>query len=522
MTRDAGDEPLFLAVDVGMSGVKASVFDASGTCLHRQSVAVGRYSPRLGWSELDLDEVWLAVSRALRRVSGMTGIKSKVVGLGISVASPTVAVADSDGSPLCGAPTYSDNRAQERLEQLRGRIDDGEFLKITGNRLSLPTCSAVSMLHLADTLGRPIGELQFGHLSSYLVNRLTGRWVMDWTNASFTGLVDSEEPGAWSTEACESVGFPPELLPELVAPYQPVGGLTAQASAETGLYRSVTVVAGGADTACSAYGVGCIEEGDVFESAGTSGVLTFCQATPPENPLFMNRSHVVPGRWLSHGAMSAVGASIGWLADKVFPELADPEEGGFSRLTSEAAEAEVGAGGVTFLPYLLGERTPVWDPEARGAWMGLSAELERRHLIRAVFESAGYGLRQMLDIQEELGHPKVSEILLVGGGARNRFWTGLKADITGRRYQRAGEEETASLGAAMLAVVGADNYGDIRSILSMELKPKAEIIEPTTDESAIDTYERRYRVYTSMYRAQKEALAAGEWRPERRSRSPSP
>lgn len=504
-------EGLTLSLDVGTSGVKTGLFTADGQIIAQGSAPLSLRAPRPGWSELDLEQVWRVVAGTARDVIASCDAGAAVIGVGLSVASPTVVAVNSDGQPLSGGVTYSDGRAQPRLAEIRRQVGEDRYWQITGNRLTLALCSAATMLHLIDeakTLTH--SSLRVGHLNSFLVSRLTGRWVMDWTNASYTGLVDVRTPGEWSAKACEALGVPDELLPEIMAPWEPVGRLLSASAKDLGINPSAVVVAGAADTACSAYGVRCIEDGDVFESVGTSGVLTVCRSYPSGSRLFMNRSHVLPGRWLSHGAMSAAGAATRWLKDSVFSEATTGSErsgvNSYEWFETEAAKSPPGAEGVVFLPYLLGERTPVWDPHARGAWVGMSMATQRHHLIRAVFESGGYGMRQMLEIEEEERGSEISEVLLVGGGARSRFWAGLKADIADKRYLRAEEVESAARGAAMLAAVGAGAYGDVWSASEGIQKPAAEKIEPSVDSATRDAYSRAYKAYTSLYPALQETF----------------
>jgi xylulokinase len=493
-------EDLFLSLDVGTSGVKACLFTADGVCCGERSATVNILTPRPGWSEVDLKRVWEAVVKISRDLVASHEAGRRVVGIGLSASSPTVVAVDATGHALSNGLTYADSRAQVRLDRIRKLVGDERYQRLTGNRLALALCSAAAMLHVADEVeASGPGGLRTGHLNSYLACRLTGRWVMDWTNASFTGLVNLRTPGEWSSEACEALEFPTRLLPELVAPWEPIGQLSAEAAAEFGLGRSVVVVAGAADTACSAYGVGCVNEGEVFESAGTSGVLTVCHARPLGSPLFLNRAHVVPGRWLSHGAMSAAGAAVRWLRDAIFTGVGSCEPDDYAWINAEAAKSVPGAGGVVFLPYLLGERTPVWDPDARGAWVGMSVGTGRHDLVRAVLESVGYGMRQMLEIEETKRGFEVEEVLIVGGGARNRFWTQMKADITGKRYRKAGEVESASRGAAMLATVGSGAHDDAWAASAAIGSPESEPVEPAADPAVREIYERRYRVFKGLY-----------------------
>jgi xylulokinase len=499
---EVGREELLLALDVGTSGVKAGLFAADGSCRARCKAPLGSLSPRPGWSEMDLGRVWEAVVGSVRCVLASTGAASSVVGIGLSVTSPTVVVVGPDGTPLANAPTYADTRALPQLDRIREEVGEEAYLRLTGNGLHLALCSAASMLHLLDAARTPGYEgLKVGHLNSYLAGRLTGRWVMDWTNASYTGLADLRHPRRWSPEACEAVGFPEGTLPELVAPWEPIGRLSAGAAAEFGLGRSVPVSAGAADTACAAYAVRCVEDGGIFESSGTSGVLTICHSRPPSNPLFMNRSHVLPGRWLSHGAMSSVGAAIRWLEEEVFRGFVSRSGEGYGWVNAEAARSEPGAGGVVFLPYLSGERTPVWDPDARGAWVGLSASTGRHDLVRAVLESAGYGMRQLMEIEEDRNGTRLDEVLLVGGGARSDTWTQIRSDITGRRYGSTDDVEAASRGAAMLAAVGAGVHENVRAASGAVKAPETEPVEPTEDPTVREVYDRRYRVYSGLYSA---------------------
>ncbi len=199
MRDDSQHEGLFLSLDVGTSGVKTCLFTADGVCHGERSAPLNTLSPRPGWSELDLERVWETVVKTSRNLVASHEAERRVVGIGLSVASPTVVAVDSTGRVLSNGLTYADTRTQFRLDRIRKLVGDERYRQLTGNRLALALCSAAAMLHLADDAGASRqGGLRTGHLNSYLVCRLTGRWVMDWTNASFTGLVNLRTPGEWS------------------------------------------------------------------------------------------------------------------------------------------------------------------------------------------------------------------------------------------------------------------------------------------------------------------------------------
>lgn len=497
--RASSEQELLLTVDVGMSGVKAGLFTATGACHAQHSSNVASHNPQPGHHELDLHQVWDAVRRTIRELTAGCEKATRIAGMGLSVASPTVVIVDYNFMPLSRALTYSDTRSQAYLDSLCKHFDEDWFTARTGNRITPSLCSAAAMrYHLDKANSRGNGKVLVGHLNSYLVGRLTGEWTIDWTNASYTGLVEFQRPEQWSHQMLDIFGITKENLPRIVPPWESVAGLSSRAACELGLPQDIPIVAGAADTACAAYGVGCVEEGSIFESSGTSGVLTICHSKPPTNKLFMNRSHVVPNRWLSHGAMSATGAATHWARTVLLGEKGSRDRN-YSTFEAEARDSCPGANGVVFLPYLLGERTPVWDPNARAVWTGMSGNTTRADLIRAVFESSAYGIRQIIEAEERFGSERFKEILIVGGGATSHFWTQLRADITGKIYLRSRESEAASRGAAALAAVGSKLHGDLDSALPVP--SISERVEPTSDAEALEVYERSYQVYASLYPA---------------------
>jgi sugar (pentulose or hexulose) kinase len=494
VTRQTTAEVVLLGLDVGTSAVKAGLFTPDGTVVGLHRAALTARSPRPGRSEIDAEDVWAAVVDATRALLAATP-GHEVVGVGVAAACPTPLVADRAGrvrSPVC---TFADARAADDVAALAAVHPPGAFERLTGNPLAVPTASALTARHLAEAVGG--GEpLQLGHLSSFVVHRLTGRWVIDPTHAAYTGALDVAVPDRWSLAAADLLGVG-SLLPELVPSASAVGRLTQEAQRELGLAAPAIVAAGCADTAASALAVGCIDDGDAFESVGTSGVLTVCRNRPREARHAMNRPHAVPGRWLSHAAMSSSGASVSWL--RTCLPSGGPGGLGLDELDELAATAAPGSGGVIFLPYLAGERSPVWDPQARGAWVGMTLGTGPAELARSVFEGSAYGLRQLIDLETGISGNPLAELISVGGGTSSRLWSAIKADVTGRVFLRALQGDVAARGAALLAATAAGLHADATAAARAVAPVPTARVEPTADPETRIVYDQMYGVYERLY-----------------------
>ena len=504
MTAALSEETVLLGLDVGTSAVKAGLFTPDGVALLTARSALTVRSPRAGYRELDAEEVWDAVVTATRDVLDRAG-EVAVAAVGLAAAAPTPLLMDAEGrvvSPVC---TFADARAATDLERFAARIDVEAYQALTGNPLAVPTCSILTGLHLA---ARSDGTtpLMFGHLATFIVHRLTGHWVMDPTNAAYTGATAIAEPGAWSAAALSLLEASSLRLPDLRGSAEPVARLTEDAQRQLGIASTPVVATGSADTAAAALAVACVENGDAFESVGTSGVLTVCRDTPPPSRHTMNRPHVVPGRWLSHAAMSSSGAAVSWLRERVWRDEADARS---LTAVSELAEgAPAGCGGVVFLPYLAGERSPVWDPSARGAWVGMTLDTTMAHLSRSVFEGAAYGLRQLLDLEAAVSGARITELVTVGGGTNSAFWSSVKADITGCVFHRATDGDVAARGAALLAACARGWYPDPLAAAHAARQITTYRVEPSADPGTRQTYDLMFGVYTRLYPALKPLFAS--------------
>ena len=292
-----------------------------------------------------------------------------------------------------------------------------------------------------------------------------------------------------------------EKLPPLLHSTDVAGGLNNPELIALGLKEGIPVVIGGGDTACASLAVGVTKAGDVCESVGTTNVLTICVDQPKFDHSFINRCHVVDGTWIYQGAMSHTGSSYQWFKDEFCRDLQDESElthqDVFTRMNEEAKEARPGCDGLVFLPYMLGERSPVWDPYARGVFFGISLQTARKEFNRAIMEGCGYGLRQLAEIAEKVTGNHISEFVSIGGGAKSEIWAQIKADIMGVDIKVLDLNDMAPIGAALLAGVGAGVFRDVYEASDKVEKKLCRVV--TASHEHDEAYGKGYRVYTELY-----------------------
>jgi xylulokinase len=433
--------------------------------------------------------------------------REEIESVGISTMCPSLVALDGEGNPLRPSILYLDQRSLPQAKRIQEEIGLDRIFQATGNRIAPGTYSVTSMLWIKENEPEVFNRTRyFGHGNTFLAHRLTGQFAFDCTNASFTGLFGTGSDRLWSRELCQALKVPIELLPRPVISSIPAGTVSAAASRATGLAEGIPVAIGGADTACSALGAGVIDSGQVFETSGTSDVLSFCADRPEFDIRFMNRCHVVPERWLLMGAMLSPGAALSWFRDQCcLPEKRTAEDLGLSAYQIMDLEAKIsppGANRLLFLPYMRGERSPVWDPYARGVFFGLSLDTTKADMIRSILEGTAYGLRQNLEIAEKNLGLRAKDLRAVGGGSKSAIWTQIKADVLKRPITVLNLQETAVLGAAMLGGLASGRFAEHREAVSKASAQPLRVLSPDPETGLL--YDQMYESYLSLYLSLKE------------------
>lgn len=507
------DKKYLLGVDVGTTSIKVVVIDENAKALGISSSSYRLITPDQNSVQIDMEDMWNAYLKCIRLLQeGKKLDLSKVAGISISSLCPGLVAMGENGEVLVDAIIYSDRRSTEEAEMILDMVGKDRLFEITANTAMAGAMSGTSMLWIKRHLPEQYEKTKyFGHLNTFMAHRMCGNFAIDYSNASYTNLFETAGGFRWSEELCEKTGIDIEKLPPLHKSTDVVGGLINKDLIELGIPKGTPIVIGGGDTACATLAAGVCKAGDVCESVGTTNVLTICVDQPKFDRGFINRCHVVDGTWIYQGALSTTGAAYQWFRDNFCQDFIEKAAGSnknaFAYMNEEADEAEPGCGGLVFLPYMLGERSPIWDPYARGVFFGLSLQTKRKDMNRAVMEGCGYGLRQLSEIAERVTGKKMTEFVSIGGGAKSETWAQIKADITGKDIIILDLNDMAPVGAALLAGVGAGVFKDVYEASEKVDKHVYKVVKSSDEHK--DVYEKKYQVYTQLYPQIKELYKIG-------------
>lgn len=498
---------------MGTTSIKVAIIDEQARVLGMSSSSYRLITPNQDYAQIDTEDMWRAYLKCIRLLQEGKNIDmSRVAGISISSLCPGLAALGENGEVLTDPIIYSDRRSTQEAEMILEAVGREKLFEITANTAMAGAMSGTSMLWIKRNLPEVYEKTKyFGHVNTLLAQRMSGNFAIDYSNASYTDLFETTGGFQWSEVLCEKIGIDMEKLPPLHASTDVVGGLIHPDLIRMGIPRDTPVIIGGGDTACATLAAGVTKAGQVCESVGTTNVLTICVDQPKFDKGFINRCHVVEGTWIYQGALSHTGASYQWFRDNFCQDLVDRAVGtdktAFQFMNEEADMAEPGSGGLVFLPYMLGERSPIWDPYARGVFFGISLQTTRKEMNRAVMEGYGYGLRQLSEIAERVTGREIKEFTSIGGGAKSETWAQIKADITGKDIKILDMNDMAPIGAALLAGVGAGIFKDVYEAADKVEKKVYKVIRSSRAHD--DIYNKRYQVYIQLYPQIKELYKIG-------------
>lgn len=492
---------LLLGIDVGTTSTKAVLFDADGALLAQASREYATRYPHPNWAEQDPDDWWRAACEILPQVIAAAGAHpSAIAGIGVSGQAPSVVPIGRDGAPLRPALLWLDRRSEDQCAWLRERVGAEAIAGVNGGRID-PYYLAPKWLwlrdHEPDVYRRTAAVLQ---ANGYLVRKLCGVTCMDLSQGPLTLFFDSRRLRYYEGLA-DRMGLDLAQMPPLRACAEVVGEVTAEAAAATGLAPGTPVIAGMCDGTAAGVEAGLLDVGDAVEMTGQSTVLLICSDTPYLGQDLIPLVHGVPGRYLVVGAMVASGGALRWFRDQLgeAERLAGPLLGRdpFDLLSEEAGRCPAGANGVIFLPYMFGERSPIWDSAARGVFFGLSLATQKADLIRAIMEGAAFGLRHNAETAAAGGFP-ISALKCVGGGARSAVWNQIKADVLQRPIRLPAAATGGPFGDALAAGVATGVYPSFDAAVRRVVRIEREF---APNRALRGRYDALHRIYLGLYPA---------------------
>jgi xylulokinase len=419
-----------------------------------------------------------------------------VAGIGIDGQGWSAIPLSKEGKALCNTPIWFDTRAEEICRELECEIGAERIFNTCGNPLQ-PAYALPKIIWYKRNCREVYDKAEkILQSNSYIAYKLTGEITQDICQAYGLHCFDMRR-GKWDLGLCEEMGIKSSLLPEIYPCHGIVGKVTAEAAKRCGLNEGVPVVAGGLDAACGALGAGVLHNGETQEQGGQAGGMSICTETYSADARLILSFHVAPGKWLLQGGTVGGGGVMKWLDAEIFQGI------GFKGLDLEAAKVPAGSDGLVFLPYMSGERSPIWDAKAKGVYYGLDFAKTRGHFVRAGLEGTAFALKHNLEVAERAG-AKVGRLRAIGGAANSRLWTQIKSDITGRPIDVPYSDMATTLGAAMLAGVATGLYRDFDDAISQTVK----VTRTHAPDFSYD-YGKNYETYLAVYESLKPIMQKG-------------
>jgi len=489
-----------LAHDLGTSGNKATLYSLDGILKGSVVSEYPTYFPHPGWVEQDADDWWVAVCNSTKQLLEKTGVPaSAVICVCFSAQMMGCLPVGRDNSPLRRMLTWADTRSAAQEEYMLRQISMEESYKITGHRISA-SYSGAKLLWVRDNepeVYQKTGKML--HAKEYIILKLTGEIVTEYSDTGGTNLMDLANKD-WSDDLLAAFDIPREILPDIFPSTHVAGKVSTEAARLCGLMEGTPVVTGGGDGVCATVGAGVVRAGKVYNVIGSSSWISSATTAPVIDPQMriFNWIHMDNILYSPCGAMQAAGFSYAWFRNNLCKtEVEAGSTAGLNayKLIDKLAEdAPPGAGGLLFLPYLLGERSPIWDHNARGAYVGLGIASTKGDMARAVLEGVGFNLKTILEIFEK--DSPTDDVIMIGAGVKGDVWLKILSNIWQKTLLVPEYlEEATSLGAAICGGVGVGAFSDFS--VAEEFNRPIRCIEP--EKKHAETYKKLYDIFCDTY-----------------------
>ena len=486
-------QALLLGVDVGTTATKAVLVNQNGELVAQGRAEYPTIHLQAGWVEQDANQWWLsfckATAEAILQVPDAT-----ITGVAISSQAPTLLAVDNAGRPVRNALIWMDRRAQAQADQLGKKFPN--ISQLTGNRAD-PYYVAAKIMWLKQNEPENYAKSKFFlQIPGYLNYKLTGKFSLDSAHASLLQLRNADNKN-WATEVLDFIGLDESKFPPIGLASDLLGEVIQENEAKIPV--GTPVYFGSVDGCSAAVETGVIDPGVVAEMTGTSTVLIMPTDGNNFNDAFVAIDHAIANRQLRLGAMVASGASVSWLMTNILKDQAS-----MSELTQMATQVAPGCEGLIFLPYMMGERSPIWNTNARGVFFGLTLTTTPQMMFRAVLEGTAFALAHNVEIGKQSGI-KIDEIRSIGGGSKSELWNQIKADVLGLPIAILKDSSGAAVGDAYLAGLGSGSFSDIRDVINSTVSIENRYLPNKTNH---DYYQERYARFRNLYESLKSEFDA--------------
>jgi xylulokinase len=491
-----------LAHDLGTTGNKATLFDVDGSTVKvSTSEPYPTHYPQPGWAEQDPADWQRAIWQCTHRLISEAGIEpGAIAAVSFSGHMQGALLVDRQGIPLGKSIIWADQRSTTQSDYISSVCGSETLYHLTGQRIS-PTYTAPKLLwikeHYPSIYEQAYKVMQPKDYAAFL---FSGVFATDYSDASATLLFDLSNR-QWASEVIKALGLRSELFPDVYPSTAIIGHVTPEAAAASGLIAGTPVVIGGGDGACATVGAGAVRQGDAYAYIGSSSWIAVTSRQPiydPQQRTF-TLAHLMPDYYFSLGTMQAAGGAYGWLERLFHP---DGDAQALQLMDEQAANVAAGAGGLLFLPYLMGERSPYWNPLARGALVGLTMPHSQPEVARAVLEGVAFNLRLILDALR-VQDIQIGKLLLIGGGAKSAVWRQILANVLELPiYLPALTTEATALGALVAGGIGVGLFPDFTVIDRLIAIREAEHPEPVHRQqyaALLDLFKQTYQALNPIF-----------------------
>ena len=484
-------ERTVLGIDIGTTSVKAVLVSSAGRIVDEVSAPHDLISLKTGWAEENAHDWWRNTMTVLNRLKERNSEPfERAECIGVTGMVPAIVMLDNAGEPIRNTIQQNDARAVDQIERITQALDQEKLFELTGGYTNqqhvLPR-----MLWVRDNepdifarLDKVLGSYD------YIVYKLTGELSIEMNWAVESGLFDIRRQ-VWLTDQMEQFGFDPEWFPTVNPSMSIVGTVTEEAARLTGLRPGIPVIAGSADHVASTLSAGILEQGDLLIKFGGAGDILYCtEEIKTSRKLFFDY-HIVPDKYLINGCMAASGSLVKWYLGDILENYGGTA---LKELDEAASHLPPASDGLIILPYFLGEKTPIFDPLARGMMFGLTLSHTRAHIFRACLEAVIYGFKHHIDVLKEIGY-EPEHIIATNGGSRSKFWCQIAADVLDREIRAYPSHPGSALGVSFLAGMASGVFGSWEQIHLFLQDHRTYLPDP--DAAAV--YRRSYRIYRDLY-----------------------